>query len=86
MIRKIVFGFIWCIVLFVFIYTGCGVLYVFITNGGLVGNFQEAYQMGLEFRQAYFTIIGMGVIFITIIGTVAGWLPGTKKRPIQKIK
>jgi hypothetical protein len=82
MIRKIFFGFIWCIVLFSIIYTGCGVLYVFINKGGAVGDFHEAYQIGLEFRHEYFRIIGIGVISITIIGAVTGILPGIQKKTL----
>ena len=80
MIRKIIFGFIWFIILFIFIYTGCGVLYVFMTKGGTAVNFNEAYYIGLKFRQQYFSIIGIGVFFITLILTVTGILPGTKKK------
>lgn len=86
MIRKIIFGFIWFILLFIIIYTGCGILYVFLTKGGVVGNFQEAYQIGLEFRHAYFTIIGTAVMFITVIGTITGFFPGTKKKTITENK
>ena len=86
MVRKIIFGFIWVVILFIFIYTGCGVLYVFITKGGAVVNFNEAYHIGLEFRQQYFIIIGIGVFLITLILTVSGILPGTKKKTDTETK
>ncbi|MCJ7772351.1 MAG: hypothetical protein MUP22_04355 [Desulfobacterales bacterium] len=82
MIRKIIFGFIW----FIVIYTGCGILYVFLTKGGVFGNFQEAYQIGLEFRHTYFKIIGTVVMFIIVIGTITSLLPGTKKKTITENK
>jgi len=80
MIRKIVFGFIWFFILFIIIYAGCGVLYVYMVKGGPAGNFHQAIQDGIEFRQAYFKIIIIGVLLISAIGTVTGILPGTKKK------
>lgn len=80
MIQKILFSILWFFALFIIIYPRSGVLYVFITKGGAVGNLHEAYQIGLEFRQAFLRIIVTVVILITIIGTITGILPGTKKK------
>jgi hypothetical protein len=82
MIKKIVFGFIWCVVIFIVSYGVTGVPFVLLTPG----TNQTKYEAALAFRSAYMVFFVIGALILAIIGTVIGILPGTKKKAPAKKK
>ena len=80
MIKKIVFGFIWCIVIFIVSYSVIGIPFVLLTPGANLAKREAA----LAFRDAYIVFFAIGSFTLAIIGTVAGILPGTKKKAPEK--
>ncbi len=82
MIKKIVFGFICFLIIFIVSYGVIGVPFVLLTPG----TNQAKREAALAFRDAYVVFFAIGALILTIIGTTIGILPGTKKKPREKKK
>lgn len=80
MIKKIVFGFIWFIVIFIVSYGVTGVPFVLLTPG----TNQTKYEAALAFRDAYIVFFAIGSLILAILGTAAGILSGTKNLSAKK--
>ena len=84
MIKKILFGLIWFVVIFLVSYIATGVIFVFLTAGAEAN--QLKYEAAQAFKDAYMIFFVAGSLIISIFGTVTGILPGTKKKPRAKKK
>jgi hypothetical protein len=83
MVRKICFGFVWFLIL---------ILGTLILGGGVVGaiagvndpanSFAAGQAAGQAFGQAYGGMIFLASLIIAVIGSIFGWLPGTKSKNI----
>jgi uncharacterized membrane protein len=78
MIKKMVFGFIWFLVIFILSYTATGLLFLLFAAGA--GTNQEIYEAAQAFRNAYMIFFLIGAFILAVIGTVTAVLPGTKKK------
>lgn len=86
MIKKLVFGLIWFVVIFLVSYIVGGIIYVNVHEIDASGGMQTAIETGRAFRAAYLNYFLIGSLILAIIGTVAGILPGTKKKTSAKKK
>ena len=84
MIKKILSGFIWFLVIFIVSYIITGVILVLLTVGAETN--QAKYEAALTFRNTYMVFFLIGSLILATIGTITGILPGTKKRPRAKKK
>ncbi len=84
MIRKILFGFLWFVVIFVVSYLIGGFIYAVATGVAASGSFQAGRTAGIAFRQTYGNYFLIGALVLAIIGSAAGLLPGTKKKPRKR--
>jgi len=82
MIKKIVFGLMWFVIIFIVSYMATGVTIVLLTDGTM----QAKYEAAQAFRKAYMIYFVIGSFILAIIGTVTGILPGTKDRARAKKK
>jgi hypothetical protein len=86
MIKKIVFGLVWFVVIFLVSYIVGGIIYVNVNEIDTSGGIKTAIETGRAFRAAYLNYFLIGSLILAIIGTIAGILPGTKKKPRVKEK
>ena len=84
MIKRILWGFMWFVIIFIVSYILTGVIFVFLTAG--TGANQIKYEAAQAFKNNYMILFLVGSLILTIIGTVTGILPGTKKKPRAKKK
>jgi hypothetical protein len=84
MIKKIVFGLMWFVVIFIVSYGGTGVIFLLFILGAETN--QAIYEAAMAFRHAYMLFFLIGSFLLAIIGTVSGILPGTKRKPRVKKK
>lgn len=80
MIKKLVSGFIWSVIIFIVSYGVIGIPFVLLTPG----TNQAKREAALAFRDAYIVFFAIGALILAISGTVAGILPGTKKKAHKK--
>lgn len=86
MIKKVVFGLIWFVVIFLVIYTAGGFLYVYVNKINTSGGMKTAIEAGRAFRAAYLPYFLIGSFLLALIGTLTGVLPGTKIKSASKEK
>jgi ABC-type Fe3+ transport system permease subunit len=84
MIKKVLFGLIWFVIIFLVSYLTTGVLVVFPSVD--IRSNQAIYEAAQAFRNTYMTFFVIGALVLTIAGTVIGVLPGTKSRQVAKKK
>ena len=80
MIKKLASGFIWSVIIFIVSYGIIGIPFVLLTPG----TNQTKREAALAFRDAYIVFFAIGALILSLIGTVAGILPGTEKKPRTK--
>jgi UPF0716 family protein affecting phage T7 exclusion len=86
MIKKIIFGIIWFVVIFVLSYSIGGIVYMKAAGVATTGGFQAGLEAGRAFREAYRIYFFIGSLILAVIGTVTGILPGTKRQAPAKKK
>ncbi|OGP52704.1 MAG: hypothetical protein A2Y65_07275 [Deltaproteobacteria bacterium RBG_13_52_11] len=84
MIKKIVFGLMWFVIIFIVSYIATGVIFVLSTAGAETN--QAKYEAALAFRNAYIVFFLIGSLILAILGSVIGILPGMKRKPRVKKK
>ena len=85
MIKKMVFGFTWFVIIFLVVYTAGGVIYVYVSGIDTSSGIKTAVEAGDAFRAAYIGYFLIGSLVLALLGTVKGILPGTKtKLPLKK--
>jgi len=84
MIKKIVFGLMWCVVIFIVSYVGTGIILVLLVLGPETN--QVKYEAAQAFKNNYIIFFLAGSLILAILGTVTGILPGTKKKSRAKKK
>jgi hypothetical protein len=81
MMKRVVFGILWCVV----IYFGACMITGGIA-GGIAGSddpkdaFESGAQAGAKAVSALRLYFLFGAVFIALVGTWLGWLPGTRQR------
>jgi hypothetical protein len=86
MLKKILFGLVWFVVIFLASYIVGGIIYVNVNEIDTSGGIKTAIETGRAFRAAYLSYFIVGSLILAIIGTITGILPGTKKKPRAKKK
>jgi hypothetical protein len=84
MIKKIIFGFMWFVIIFIMSYAGTGVIFLLLILAPETN--QVKYEAAQTFRNTYLVFFAIGSLILTFLGTAAGILPGTKKKPRAKKK
>jgi cytochrome c biogenesis protein CcdA len=82
MAKKVLFGLMWFVIIFIVSYGVIGIPFVLLTTGTM----QTKYEAAQAFRNTYMIFFAIGALILAIIGTVAGILPGTKTKPRAKKK
>jgi len=83
--KRALFGVIWFFALTLFGLIGAGAVVGFTVDNKVPAvNFADGYAKGRaageEFRRNYGGVIVLGALALSIAGTVAGVLPGTRRR------
>jgi UPF0716 family protein affecting phage T7 exclusion len=88
MIKKLVFGLMWFVVIFIISYSIGGYIYIKTTGIAMSGGFQAGLEAGRAVRdayqEAYIIYFVIGSLIIAILGTITNILPGTKKPHAKK--
>jgi len=84
MIKKIIFGLIWFVVIFIVSYVGTGVILLLLILAPEAN--QVKYEAAQAFKDAYMLFFLAGSLILAILGTITGILPGTKRKPRAKKK
>jgi len=84
MIKKILFGLMWFVIIFIVSYLTTGVIVVFPTIS--TGSNQALYEAAQAFRNTYIIFFAIGSLILAGAGTVTGILPGTKGKKSTKKK
>jgi ABC-type Fe3+ transport system permease subunit len=84
MIKKLIFGFMWFLIIFIVSYVGTGVIFLLFILAPETN--QVKYEAARAFKDAYMIFFLAGSLFLAILGTISGILPGTKKKPCAKKK
>ena len=83
MIKKLIFGLMWFLIMFIVSYAGTGVIFLLLILAPETNKIKyEAAQM---FRNTYMIFFIIGSLILAFLGTITGILPGTKKKPQKKI-
>jgi hypothetical protein len=82
MMKKLLFGLMWLVIIFIVSYMATGITVVLLTGGPL----QAKYEAAQAFRQQYMIFFAIGSVILAAAGTVTGMLPGTKRRVSAKKK
>lgn len=82
MIKKILFGLMWFVIIFIVSYMAIGITVVLLTAGTI----QAKYDAAQAFRHTYMIFFAIGSLILAVIGTASGALPGTKKKESTKKK
>jgi cytochrome b subunit of formate dehydrogenase len=82
MIKKLIFGLMWFLIIFIVTYVGTGVILLLLILAPETNKIKyEAAQM---FRNTYMIFFIIGSLILAFLGTITGILPGTKKKPQKK--
>ena len=79
--KRVIFGFIWCVVIYLVACTVAGAI-----AGGLAGanNPANAAQAGAEAGARFVgenrMWFALGAVVVSVVGTITGFLPGTKTK------
>jgi len=84
MIKKIIFGLMWFLIIFIVSYVGTGVIFLLLILAPETN--QVKYEAARTFKDAYMIFFLAGSLFLAILGTVTGILPGTKKKSSSQKK
>jgi uncharacterized metal-binding protein len=84
MIKKLFFGFMWFVIIFMVSYTATGVIFLLFVAGAETN--QAKYEAAQAFRNAYMVFFVIGALILAVLGSVTGIVPGTRKRPRFKKK
>lgn len=84
MIKKLILGLTWFLVIFIVTYVGTGLILVLVILAPETN--QIKYEAAQTFRNTYMIFFIIGSLILAILGTVAGIFPGTKKKPRAKKK
>lgn len=84
MIKKLIFGFMWFLIMFIVSYVGTGVVLLLLILAPETN--QVKYEAARAFKDAYMIFFLAGSFFLAMLGTITGILPGTKKKPRAKKK
>jgi hypothetical protein len=84
MIKKLFFGFMWFVIIFIVSYTTTGVIFLLFVAGAETN--QAKYEAAQTFRNTYMVFFAIGSLILAVLGSVTGILPGTRKRPRVKKK
>ncbi len=76
MLKKLIFGLIWFVIIFMVSYLGTGIVVVFLSVD--IRSNEAIYEAARAFRNNYIIFFAIGSLILTIAGTVTGVLPGTK--------
>ena len=77
MIKKLVLGLMWFVLIFIVSYVGTGIVLLLLVLAPETN--QIKYEAAQTFRNTYMILFIIGSLILVIIGTVTGILPGTKK-------
>jgi len=80
--KKLLFGLMWFMIIFMVSYLATGVTVVLLTGGPL----QAKYEAAQAFRNTYIIFFVIGSLILTVAGIVTGVLPGTKGKAGAKKK
>lgn len=78
MIKKLILGFMWFVIIFIVSYVGTGVILLLLILSPETN--QAKYEAAQMFRNTYMIFFIIGSLILAFLGTVAGILPGTKKK------
>ena len=84
MIKKILYGLMWFVIIFIVTYLGTGIIVVF-HNIGTASN-QAIYDAAQQFRDTYILFFAIGSLILAAAGSLTGVLPGTKIKSSAKKK
>ena len=84
MIKKVLWGLIWFLIIFIVSYVGTGVILLLLILAPETN--QIKYEVAQTFRNTYMVFFIVGSLILAILGTATGILPGTKKKPRAKKK
>ncbi len=84
MIKKLLFGLMWFVIIFTISYLATGIIVVFPTIS--TWSKQAVYEATHAFRNTYIIFFAIGSLILTIAGTVTGVLPATKRKASAKKK
>ena len=82
MIKNIIFGLIWFLIIFIMSYVGTGVILLLLILAPETN--QIKYEAAQTFRNTYMIFFIIGSLILAFLGAVTGILPGTKKKPQKK--
>lgn len=82
MVKKIIFGLMWFLIIFIVSYVGTGVVLLLLILAPETN--QVKYEAAQAFKDAYMVFFLAGSLILAIFGTVIGILPGTKKPHSKK--
>jgi hypothetical protein len=84
MIKKLIFGLMWFLIMFIVSYAGTGVIFLLLILAPETN--QVKYEAAQMFRNTYMIFFIIGSLILACLGTVTGILPGTKKKLRAKKK
>jgi cytochrome b subunit of formate dehydrogenase len=84
MAKKILFGLMWLVIIFIVSYMVTGIIVVLFAAGAETN--RAKYEVALAFRHTYMIFFAIGSLIIVALGTVTGILPGTKHKSREQKK
>lgn len=84
MIKKVILGLMWFLLIFIVSYVGSGVILLLLILAPETN--QIKYETAQMFRNTYMIFFIIGSLIFAILGTITGILPGTKKKLRAKKK
>lgn len=82
MIKKLIFGLMWFVVIFIVSYVGTGVILLLLILAPETN--QIKYEAAQMFRNTYMIFFIIGSLILAILGSATSILPGTKTKPQKK--
>jgi hypothetical protein len=82
MIKKVLLGLMWFLIICIVSYVGTGVILILVILGPETN--QIKYEAAQMFRNTYIVPFAIGSLILTILGIATGILPGTKKKSQKK--